>query len=190
MKYISEIANLIAGKPLQRISEGDSQNTITYKIYSQREHMKDLYESEKDYTSDTISTSDEMVVVHTGDIVISLLSGTAAVVRDIHDEYALSHHFLRVSLQDKNIDSKYFMYWFNESSDAKKQKLELGQTNQTFTRYTKLQVEQTRVENIPKIKEQETIGNIYVKQLKLNELRNNVAQLHEKRVLYILKELG
>ena len=174
MNKLSEYVNFESGTPQFRINESMDRNAPIYNVYSQNDLTDDLVginllsgEPKK------IRTRDEVSIVFPQDIIFSLISGTASIVGKDHQGYLYTQNYVRIK-PDKNIAPKYLIYLLNENRVIRKQ-FQLGLQGTTVLKYTLAQLKEIELPSLPSLHEQQIIGEVYFKQLRVQALRKRVA---------------
>lgn len=188
MKKVGEIFDIISGSPQIRIQETTDRAAPRYLFYGQNELECDLVAIDSDAEQKSIQTFDEVVTLNEGDVVFSLVSGQAAVVRQSHQGYLLTQNFVKFDLNDQ-LDAKYWTYLLNEDRNIKKQ-LQMGVQGSIVFRYTVKQIREITLPDIPSREMQQTIGDVYCKQLHLQALKKQVADLETIALLEKLKRIN
>lgn len=171
---LTKLVKLKVGSPQFRIKEANDSQASTYKFYGQVELMNDLTDIDnKEQETKQIRTLDQVATLKEGDVVFSLISGTASLVRKIHSGYLYTQNYIVLEVNDE-IDKSYLIYLLNENKSIARQ-FRIGLQGSTVLKYTVKQLRELKLPEIPKFKKQQIIGQIYLKQLKLQALRERVA---------------
>lgn len=179
-----DYVELEVGTPQFRIKENiNEQNTPSYFFYSQQEMEEGLTGIMQNNIPKKIITSDKVCTVKSGDIIFSLTSGRASIVREKFEGYLLTQNFIRITPQ-KEIDSKFLIYLLNESGYIKRQLL-LGVQGSFVLKYTVSQIRELELRHLPSLKKQKLIGELYFYQLRYEELIKRKARL--KKLLMMKK---
>lgn len=188
MGRLSAFVKFESGSPQFRIKQSTDTKAPVYTYYSQTDLFDDLSGiiSNDDLIKKQIKTNDSVCILAESDLVFSLISGTAAIVRKTHEGYLYTQNYVKMT-SVKNIDSKFLVYLINENRFIKKQLLSGLQGSQVF-KYTLSQLKELRLPQIPSIDKQKIIGEVYFKQLRLKVLKNRVAELESKLILDKLKK--
>ena len=88
---------------------------------------------------------------------------------------------------DGSIDPAFLVYLLNEDQDVGRQ-LHVGLQGSSVMKYTVKQLKGLEISSLPSLEKQKVIGDIYLKQLKLEALKNRVAEAEKKILLYKLEE--
>ncbi|BAH07354.1 hypothetical protein CKR_2303 [Clostridium kluyveri NBRC 12016] len=187
MKKLSELVELVSGSPQFRITEVFDEKTPLFTYYSQTDLTDDLVGIiSNGVDNKQVRTNDKVNTLCHGDVVFSLITGTAAMVRKEHEGYLYTQNYVKL-LPGHNIDSKFLVYLINENKTIKKQFV-LGLQGSQVLKYTLKQLKELEIPRIPSIDKQKIIGQVYFNQLRLKTLRNRAAELEAKIILSRLEE--
>ena len=187
MINICKVASFLSGTPQFRIAEDISGSAPLYYFYAQADIESDLRGlSETSAPKKQIRTFDSVVTASTGDVVFSLLSGTAAMVRAEHNGYLLTQNYVVIAPAN-GIDARYLVYMLNECRDVRNQ-LRMSQQGSATMKYTLKQLKELRLPRLPSQERQRLIGELYLDQLRLHELRKRASGLETVLVLETLRE--
>lgn len=183
---IEDIITIMTGTPQFRIKESLSDTAPTYYFYGQQELENDIVNLELSKESPkSISTLDELNLVHEGDILFSLISGRTTIVNKKHQGYLYTQNY--VKLIPKNVvGSKYLVYLLNESDLIRKQWLK-GLQGSAVLKHTVKQLRELELPQIHSYEKQKIIGDIYFKQLRLQALKMRVADAEKLLTIEKLK---
>ena len=117
----------------------------------------------------------------------SLITGIATIVSKEHEGYLYTQNYVKL-LPSHNIDSKFLVYLINESKTIKKQFM-VGLQGSQVLKYTLKQLKELDMPKIPSVNKQKIIGQVYFNQLRLQALRNRVAELETTIRLAKLEEV-
>ena len=189
MKKLSELVGLVSGSPQFRITEVFDEKTPLFTYYSQTDLTDDLVGIiSNDVGNKQVRTNDKVNTLCDGDVVFSLITGIAAMVRKEHEGYLYTQNYVKL-LPGNNIDPKFLVYLINENKTIKKQFV-LGLQGSQVLKYTLKQLKGLEIPKIPSIDKQKIIGQVYFNQLRLQALRNRAAELETKIRLSKLEEAG
>lgn len=188
MKKVGELFDIVSGSPQIRVQETTDRAAPRYLFYGQNELESDLVAMDSDAEQKSIQTFDEVVTLNEGDVVFSLISGQAAVVRQPHQVYLLTQNFVKFDLKDQ-LDAKYWTYLLNEDRNIKRQ-LQMGVQGSIVFRYTVKQIREITLPDIPSHEIQQAIGDVYSKQLHLQALKKRVADLETTALLEKLRRIN
>ncbi|MPM41099.1 hypothetical protein SDC9_87749 [bioreactor metagenome] len=182
-----EIAKLDSGTPQFRIKESLNSDAPAYFFYSQQEMEDDLngVETHSD-TRRQIRTYDNVGTLQSGDLVFSLISGKAAIVRSSHNGYLYTQNYVRL-LPAPLINAEYLAYMLNEDTNIKRQ-LQSSQQGSKTMKFTIRQLSDLIFPIPPPIEKQSMIGELYFNQLRLTSLKKKVAAAETILVIEKLKE--
>lgn len=177
------------GTPQFRIQESsDSKHIPTYYFYSQQEMEEDLLDIiQQDNSARKISTLDKVCTVEAGDVVFSLISGKATLVRKEHKGYLLTQNYVKMAPTNK-IDKAFLIYLINEDKNIRKQFLS-GMQGSIVIKYTIKQLKDIILPKLPSLKKQNLIGELYLSQLKYEALVNKREKTRTMLLLSKLSEL-
>ena len=188
MKKLSELVGLVSGSPQFRIIEVFDEKTPLFTYYSQTELTDDLVGiTSEDVKNKQVRTNDKVNTLCDGDVVFSLITGIATIVSKEHEGYLYTQNYVKL-LPSHNIDSKFLVYLINESKTIKKQFM-VGLQGSQVLKYTLKQIKELEMPKIPSVDKQKIIGQVYFNQLRLQALRNRVAELETTIRLAKLEEV-
>ena len=188
MKKLSELVGLVSGSPQFRITEVFDEKTPFFTYYSQADLTEDLVGiTSEDVKNKQVRTNDKVNTLCDGDVVFSLITGIATIVSKEHEGYLYTQNYVKL-LPSHNIDSKFLVYLINESKTIKKQFM-VGLQGSQVLKYTLKQLKELEMPKIPPADKQKIIGQVYFNQLRLQALRNRVAELETTIRLAKLEEV-
>ncbi len=188
---MNEICNYVktfcSGSPQFRIREAKNEQAPSYRIYSQSDLFDDLT-GVKTETSENkvIRTEEQVSTLLSGDIIFSLISGNACIVSKEHEGYLYTQNYVKMSVES-NIDVKFLLYLFNEDKLVRRQ-LQAGLQGSAVLKYTLKQLKELRLPVLPSMERQKIVGDIYLKQLKLETLKYRKAKAETAFLLGKLEE--
>ena len=189
MKKLSELVELVSGSPQFRITEVFDEKAPLFAYYSQTDLTDDLVGIISNGADNKqVRTNDKVNTLCHGDVVFSLITGTAAMVRKEHEGYLYTQNYVKL-LPGNNIDPKFLVYLINENKTIKKQFV-LGLQGSQVLKYTLKQLKELEIPKIPSIDKQKIIGQVYFNQLRLQAVKNRAAELETKIILSKLEEAG
>ncbi|MGM9978543.1 MAG: restriction endonuclease subunit M [Clostridium sp.] len=189
MMKLSKLVELVSGTPQFRIVEVSNPKAPVFTYYTQTDLNDDLVGIiSSDVDNKQVRTNDKVSTLCSGDVLFSLITGKATVVRKEHEGYLYTQNYVKL-LHDEDIDSKFLVYLMNESKAIRKQ-LMLGLQGSLVLKYTLTQLRDLEIKKIPSIDRQKIIGQVYFNQLRLKALRNRVAELESKIRLAELEEVS
>jgi len=182
-----EIAELNSGTPQFRIKESLNSDTPTYFFFGQPEMEDDLTGIETHGSSrKQIRTSDNVNTLKSGDLVFSLISGKATIVRNIHSGYLFTQNYVRLAPTPR-VDAGYLAYMLNEDTDIKRQLQTTSQGSVTL-KFTIRQLSDLLFPIPPPIERQRAIGELYFNRLRLAALKKRVVEAETTLLIEKLKE--
>lgn len=187
-KKLQDLIELTSGSPQFRITESSEDNAPVYYFYGQQEIENDLAGIEfNGEDAKSICTFDDVNTLNEGDVVFSLISGRTSLVRSVHQGYLYTQNY--VKLEPKEIiDKKYLIYILNESEYIKKQWL-MGLQGSAVLKHTVKQLRELELPKLHELDKQKAIGNIYFDQLRLQAIKNRVADAEKIITFEKLKEV-
>ena len=127
--------------------------------------------------------------VHTlsrGDVVFSLVTGKAAIIRPEHEGYLYTQNYIRLLPTDA-IQAAFLVYLLNEDKFIRKQFF-IGLQGSQVLKYTLQQLKRICIDKLPPLEQQRQIGELYLKQLHLTAVKNQAAELEKLICLAKLAE--
>ena len=186
---LSELVELVSRTPQFRIVEVSNPKAPVFTYYTQTDLNDDLVGIiSSDVDNKQVRTNDKVSTLSTGDVLFSLITGKATIVRKEHEGYLYTQNYVKL-LHAEDIDSKFLVYLMNESKAIRKQ-LMLGLQGSLVLKYTLTQLRDLEIKKIPSIDKQKIIGQVYFNQLRLKALRNRVTELEAKIRLAELEEVS
>ncbi|BDR69371.1 type I restriction endonuclease subunit S [Clostridium tetani] len=187
MEKLSELVELVSGSPQFRITEVFDEKTPLFTYYSQTDLTDDLVGIiSEGVNKKQVRSNDKLNTLCDGDVVFSLITGIATIVRKEHEGYICTQNYVKL-LPSHKIDSKFLVYLINENKIIKKQFV-LGLQGSKVLKYTLKQLKELEIPKIPSIDKQKIIGQVYFNQLRLQALRNRASELETKIRLSKLEE--
>lgn len=184
---LENLVEFQVGSPQFRIKESVADAATTYKFYSQNNLEEDLTGVElATEEAKQIATTDEVTTVTLGDLVFSLISGRAAIVRKEHDGYLYTQNYVVIE-PGTEVDSKYLVYLLNEDREVAHQ-FWLGLQGSMVMKYTVKQLRELKIKRLPNLDKQQAIGDIYFKQMRIQALRKRIAENETLLTLAVLAE--
>ncbi|WP_196590459.1 restriction endonuclease subunit S [Pectinatus frisingensis] len=189
MRTLRELVTFISGSPQFRIQESLATNAPRYVYYGQSDLMDDLMSMRSiQVDSKEVRTKDEVHTLSYGNVVFSLITGQATIVRRAHDGYLYTQNYIKL-LPTSTIDAGFLVYLLNEDKSIRKQFF-IGLQGSQVLKYTLQQLKEIRIEELPPLDRQQQIGELYLKQLHLTALKNRVVELEKIVCLANLAEAG
>ena len=176
MSQISQLFTFHNGSLINRLETVEASQGITLPIYDQR--MMEFDDGVFQPTTHqpkkvTLSTTHQAKMVHTGDIVINMMTSECVIVSQQHHDSILPYNYTHIEIDTAHIDTNYFVYWMNASSQAKSQLNQFKQGGSLVKKLTLNQLKQLKM-TLPPLEQQQRIG-------KLDERRRHLKYLQAKR---------
>lgn len=186
MQHIGTVAVIVSGTPQFRIVEDPSATAPIYCFYSQADLEADLRNlSTAQAERKKIRTFDDVVVAAAGEVVFSLLSGSAAIVRPGRSGYLLTQNYAKLVLSGET-DARFFVYLLNEDQRIRRQ-LRMGMQGSATMKYTLAQLGNLKLPPLPSAEKQKLIGELYFAQLELEALKKRASELETTYVLEMIR---
>ncbi|WP_322781316.1 restriction endonuclease subunit S [Staphylococcus haemolyticus] len=176
MSQISQLFTFHNGSLINRLETVETSQGITLPIYDQRmmEFDDGVFQPTTHQPKQvTLSTTHQAKMVHTGDIVINMMTSECVIVSQQHHESILPYNYTHIEIDIAHIDANYFVYWMNASSQAKSQLNQFKQGGSLVKKLTLNQLKQLKM-TLPPLEQQQRIG-------KLDERRRHLKYLQAKR---------
>lgn len=188
MGKLNEIVDFVSGTPQFRITESRSDQAPSYRLYTQTDLSDDMVGILSEAADNKcICTRDQVNTLAPGDVVFSLIAGTAAVVREAHQGYLYTQNYVKL-IPGEKIDHQFLVYLLNENSAIKKQLL-IGLQGSQVLKYSLRQIKDLEIPTLPHVEKQKIIGEIYFKQLRVQALKTRAAKLETMMRLHQLEEV-
>jgi restriction endonuclease S subunit len=189
MIKLSELVECISGTPQFRIIEVFDERAPLYTYYTQIDLTDDLVGiSSSNLDNRQVRTEDKVNTLCANDVVFSLISGTATIVRKEHEGYLYTQNYVKL-IPINQIDAKYLVFLFNENKSIKK-RFSTGLQGSQVLKYTIKQLKELELPALPSMEKQKVIGDVYFNQLRLQALRNRVANRETVLRLAKLEEVS
>ncbi|MCH3973816.1 MAG: hypothetical protein LKF49_06350 [Bifidobacterium tibiigranuli] len=198
-KRLSDIAELTSGSPQFRITESAASDAPAYSFYEQSDIADDLtgIDSRHDAGSSArnarkqVHTNDSVKTLSEGDIIFSLISGEAAIIRRNHAGLLYTQNYVKITLhaskREEAIAARYLVYLINNDANLNRQ-LHRGLQGSQVLKYTVKQLSELKLQQQPPFETQQLLGNVYFDQLRLAALRHRVADNSSILILNMMKE--
>lgn len=176
VSQISQLFTFHNGSLINRLETVEASKGITLPIYDQRmmEFDNGVFQPTTHQPKHvTLSTAHQAKMVHTGDIVINMMTSECVIVSQHHHESILPYNYTHIEIDSTQIDANYFVYWMNASSQAKSQLNQFKQGGSLVKKLTLNQLKQLKM-TLPPLEQQQRIG-------KLDERRRRLKYLQAKR---------
>lgn len=188
MRKLNELVEFISGSPQFRITEALDEYASVFIYYSQTNLTDDLVGIiSEGIENKQVRTYDEVSTLCENDVIFSLITGMATIIRKNHEGYLYTQNYVKL-LPSKDIDSKFLVYLINENKIIKKQ-LMMGLQGSQVLKYTLKQLKELEIPKMPSIEKQKIIGQVYFNQLRLEALKHRAAKLKSTIILANLEEV-
>lgn len=188
MKKAEDLIELISGSPQFRIKETLNGNAPLYTYYGQTEVEDDLVgmdSQQGDYKK--VRTLGSVNTVEAGDVLFSLISGNATLVRETHKGYLFTQNYVKL-VPVETLYPKYLIYLLNEDAYIKRQ-FQAGLQGSSVLKYTMKQLKELILPKLPSLEKQQLIGELYFNQLRLEALKNRTITWERNILLAKLREV-
>lgn len=187
IKFIKPAVKVISGTPQFRITETLDGDAPTYCFYSQSDLEADLRNlPSAQHTRKTIKTFDKVITISAGEVVFSLLSGDASIVRIERSGYLLTQNYAKL-IPLRNVDAHYLVYVLNEDRSVRRQ-LRMGRQGSATVKYTLAQLNSLNLPPFPSREKQGLIGRLYFNQLELEARKERASRLETAIVLETIRK--
>ena len=174
MVKLEKLVRFAGGSPQFRVVESPDKQAPRYIWYAQHHLNADLSGYEPAHTdTKAVSTWSKVCTLAAGDIVFSLISGTAAIVSRHHEGYIQTQNYIKL-IPGKQLDKQFLLYLLNEDKHIKRQWAAALQGSSVL-KYTLAQLKNLQINTLPPLEKQKIIGQVYMMQLRLQALKNRVS---------------
>ncbi len=173
---LEELALFMGGSLQVRLDTTSWEDARDYILYNQQHHQLDGYEviEEEVIDSRTVTTDREVTLLEEGDLLFSLLSGKAVLVRAEHAGLLYTQNYIKIEPIAK-LDKAFLLYLINESSAIRRQFYQSLQGSEVM-KYTVKQLKSLQLGALPPLDSQQKLGKIYLDGLALRQKRQAYAQ--------------
>lgn len=185
---LEELALFTGGSLQVRLDTTGLEDTKAYVLYNQQHHQLDGYEViEETVDSRTVRTDREVTLLNEGDLLFSLLSGKAVLVRAEHAGFLYTQNYIKIDPIAK-LDKAFLLYLINESSDIRRQFYQSLQGSEVL-KYTVKQLKSLQLGPLPDLDMQVRLGQVYLDGLTLRYKRLSYAQGDFSLLTHLIKEI-
>ncbi|WP_105117108.1 restriction endonuclease subunit S [Streptococcus suis] len=185
---LEELALFTGGSLQVRLDALSSVDVREYTLYNQQHHQLDGYEViEETVDSRTVRTDREVTLLKEGDLLFSLLSGKAVLVRAEHAGFLYTQNYIKID-PIAQLDKAFLLYLINESSDIRRQFYQSLQGSEVL-KYTVKQLKSLQLGPLPDLEMQVRLGRVYLDGLALRHKRHSYAQGDFSRLTHLIKEV-
>lgn len=182
MRKLNELVEFISGSPQFRITEVADEYASVFIYYSQTDLTDDLVGIiSEGIENKQVRTYDEVSTLCENDVIFSLITGMATIIRKNHEGYLYTQNYVKL-LPSKDIDSKFLVYLINENKMINKQFM-MGLQGSQVLKYTLKQLKELEIPKIPSIEKQKIIGQVYFNQLRVEALEHRAAKFKSTIIL-------
>lgn len=143
MRKLSELVEIASGSPQFRITEVFHEKAPLFTYYSQTDLGDDLVGIiSKNRANRQVRTNDKVSTLSNGDVIFSLITGNAAIVRKEHEGYLYTQNYVKLLPYD-NIDAQFLVYLINENKAIKRQ-FAVGLQGSQVLKYTLKQLKELK----------------------------------------------
>lgn len=173
---LGDLCNFESGIIISRISEEPSDFNQMYHLYENDQFDNNPLLMDNEPSSNRIFTEKDVPTLRENDVVINLYRAKAMKVHNFYSNYIINANFVKIDINTTLLDKAYFLYWFNESLESKKQLIQDVQG--TFMRKTTIsQLKEMQI-ILPDLDVQRLIGGIYEQQIEINNLYEKKMKLN------------
>lgn len=180
-----EIATFTAGSHISRIQQNEEGHA--FRFYATEQFLIDDWQSaialaEKEQW---VRTEQNVLLTQRGDIVISLIHGKAVRVSTENAGRILGNNYVKVDVDDSQINATWFLWHFNESPEGRRQ---LIQTTQGSTVVQRIAVNELKnfTVTLPSLAQQKAMGGLYLAAREKRFYQQRIAALSEQQILSLL----
>ncbi|HFI0397685.1 TPA: restriction endonuclease subunit S [Streptococcus suis] len=185
---LEELAFFMGGSLQVRLEATSLEDAKDYVLYNQQHHQLDGYEMvEEIVESRTVRTDREVTVLEEGDLLFSLLSGKAVLVREEHEGFLYTQNYIKIEPIAK-LDKAFLLYLINESSEIRRQFYQSLQGSEVL-KYTVKQLRGLQLGSLPALEIQVKLGQVYLDGLALRHKRQAHAKRDFSRLTHLIKEV-
>lgn len=162
IRKLKSVTNIRAGEPINRISS-NTNNGHKYDVFTLDPAAKQ-----------TIITSDILQPITTSDLILSTIQKRLYEFPDNQPDTIAGLNYVMVT-PTESVDRNYLLWWFNESTDAARQRSLLEQGS-SLTRITLAMLKEFTIP-LPSLESQRIIGKTYLTTRRLHDLLAQRAEL-------------
>ncbi|MCW9732767.1 restriction endonuclease subunit S [Avibacterium sp. 20-15] len=170
------------GALLSRLTE--QPNSPCYSLYDQADLQADFERRTESTEGKQICTPDCPTLLQEGDIIFSLISGTAVQVCQTRAGYVFSHNYARL-YPSKELDNAFLVYLLNNDVGIKRQLITSLQGSSVM-KYSLNQLRNLQLSPLPPLEVQQAIGQVDRLQRRITMLKKRVAENEAMLTSYLL----
>ena len=179
MYKLNELADFIVGKNNNRLDDSSDE-------YSTQDFEYDLYHPYRDDQNEIKSTNPDDIC--TGDIVINLQTGKAAIAGKNSHKKSFSQRFAKVIFHTE-FPPLYFLYLMNENKAFQKEKA-IYSTGSVTKRLSNHALEQCSIKRLP-LEQEKLIGEIYASSVMIKtETLEQIDKMLELNMAILEKQIN
>lgn len=185
----SIVASFTPGAHVSRIRQNDQAKARRF--YATEQFMSDCWQSGNTTNGDkeqVVRPTQAVLSVQTGDVVISLIHGKAAIVSPKHAGRLLSNNYVRVEVDRQKVIPAWFVWHFNESRESRRQQVMATQGSTFVLRLSLTEVRQFTA-TLPPLNKQKAIGGLYLSTIEKRHYQERLAALNEQQILSQLSDM-
>jgi len=180
---LSEIVDMTAGLNTTRLTLEQKEN-----MYSVMDLQNDLEQADGVITLKP-DGSEPDYILKTGDFVISLIRGQAAIVSSRNTGRYINANFIKCKFDHSQLDPWYLCYLLNDSSEVSQQRTMLQQNSFSgLYRITAALIGQLDL-NLPDIDRQKQAGRIYKSMLRTKYLMDQQSEQIRQITLQFIRRM-
>lgn len=185
----STVASFTPGAHVSRIRQNDEAKACRF--YATEQFMSDCWQPGNTMNGDkeqVVRPTQAVLSVRTGDVVISLIHGKAAIVSPEHAGRLLSNNYVRVEVDGSKVVPAWFVWHFNESRESRRQQALATQGSTFVLRLSLTEVRQFTA-TLPPLNKQQAIGGLYLATIEKRHYQERLAALNEQQILSQLSDM-
>ena len=180
-----EIATFTAGSHISRIQQ--NSGGPAYRFYATEQFLVDDWQSAfvSADKEQWVKTHRDVVLAQKGDVVISLIHGKAARVSVDNAGRILGNNYVKVDVDESQINAAWFLWHFNECPEGRRQRI---QTTQGSTVVQRIAVNELKnfIVTLPSLAQQKAMGELYLAAREKRFYQQQIAALSEQQILSLL----
>ena len=180
-----DIARFTTGSHISRIQQNEEGHA--FRFYATEQFLIDDWQSaivsaEKEHW---VRTDQDVVLTQRGDIVISLIHGKAVRVSTENAGRILGNNYVKVDVDDSQINAAWFLWHFNESPEGRRQRIQTTQGSTVVQRIAVNELKNFTV-TLPPLAQQNAMGGLYLAAREKRFYQQRIAALSEQQILSLL----
>lgn len=180
-----DIAHFTAGSHISRIQQ--HADGLAFRFYATEQFLLDDWQSglvsaEKEQW---VKTHQDVVLAQKGDVVISLIHGKAVRVSAENAGRILGNNYVKVDVDDSQINATWFLWHFNESPEGRRQRIQATQGSTVVQRIAVNELKNFTI-TLPPLAQQKAMGGLYLAAREKRFYQQRIAALSEQQTLSLL----